>query len=455
VDPSFAHDSRFLAHLECIRDRTLRRLPSLRVHGPARALRFINDVGLASLFATHNLHLPCLWQAVCGRREPRFPQHSHYDPEVGLAWNLKDRLPAEGKVFYAKLIRGRPTFVAWDLFPSIYKLFGPQQDFLSAYRAGLLSPAAKAIIQALQQKRPQDTLALKLATNLARPSQRPVFDAAMAEVQQKLYVAMREVRYDPFTYVWDLVAARFPTQVAAAKRCRPAMAARTVAQRYLRAVTYANPHQLLSVLGSRSLLSSTLADLARDRFIEVDLRIPGLPGNWIVLAEATRSARRVPANSKIDSETSTAGAWILRRVFFPPRFDAGEVQTLLALLDTLIPEGEFPGARRTSILASLLRACESERRTRRALREGVHLLDRQARALEARSFVELDEGRRADVVNECARAADGTLPRFFYRTVRHRAMQLHYGQRMAWSSMRLDHPPQPDGYPDYWRQPDA
>jgi len=30
-----------------------------------------------------------------------------------------------------------------------------------------------------------------------------------------------------------------------------------------------------------------------------------LPGNWIVLAEATRSARRVPANSRIDSETST------------------------------------------------------------------------------------------------------------------------------------------------------
>lgn len=251
-------------------------------------MRFINEVGLATLFATRGLNLPCLWQAVCGRREPQFPQHSHFDPEVGLAWNLKDRLPAEKKVFYAKLIRGRPTFVSWDVFPDVYCLFGPQHDFVRQYRDGLLSPAAKAILEALHQRHPQDTLALKLATNLARPSQRPLFDAAMAEVQRKLHVAMREVRYDPFTYVWDLIEARVPERVAAAKRRRPRQAARALAQRYLQAVTYANAHHLLSVLGDRSLLRQAVADLARDGVIEVDVRIPGLPGKWLVLATARR-----------------------------------------------------------------------------------------------------------------------------------------------------------------------
>ena len=209
-----------IEHLEQVRDRTLRRLTHLRVQGPRRALRFINEVGLASLFATRGLNLPCLWQAVCGRRQPQFPHHSHYDPEVGLAWELKDQLPAQDKVFYAKLIRGKPTFVAWDVFPDIYRLFGPRQDYLRQYRDGLLSPVAKAILDALHRKRPQETFELKVATNLARPSQRRVFDAAMAEVQQRLYVAMREVRYDPFTYVWDLVDARFPDRVAAAWRRR-------------------------------------------------------------------------------------------------------------------------------------------------------------------------------------------------------------------------------------------
>lgn len=277
-------------HLEKWRDRTLWRVPHLRVQGPRRALRFINEVGLASLFATRGLNLPCLWLAVCGRREPHFPQHSHYDPEVGLAWELKDELPAKGQVFYAKLIRGRPTFVAWEVFPDIYRLFGPQHDYLRQYRDGLLSPVAKAILDALHRQRPQDTLELKLATNLARPSQRRVFDAAMAEVQQKLYVAMREVHYDPFTYVWDLVEARFPERVAAARQRHTHEAAQAVARRYLRAVVYASEQQLLSVLGSRPLLRHTVTHLAREGIIRTDTRIGGLPGKWLILSAATGSA---------------------------------------------------------------------------------------------------------------------------------------------------------------------
>lgn len=54
-----------LEQLERLRDRTFRRLPALRVQGPARAVRFINEVGLASLFATRGVNLPCLWVAVC------------------------------------------------------------------------------------------------------------------------------------------------------------------------------------------------------------------------------------------------------------------------------------------------------------------------------------------------------------------------------------------------------
>ncbi|MFI5397091.1 MAG: hypothetical protein ACHQ9S_16260 [Candidatus Binatia bacterium] len=276
-----------LDHLEQLRDHTLRRLPRLRVRGPAHALRFINEVGLASLFATRGLNLPCLWLAVCGQREPQFPHHSHHDPEVGLAWNLKDQLPAEGRVFYAKLIRGKPTFVAWDVFPDVYRLFGPRRDYVRQYHDGLLSPAAKAILDALHRKRPQDTFALKLATNLARPSQRNQFDAAMAEVQQKLYVSMREVRYDPFTYVWDLVEARFGERVVAARQRRPREAARTLAQRYLQAVIYASEQQLLSVLGDRSRVQQAIADLGGAGTVEVDRRITGLPGKWLVLAGTT------------------------------------------------------------------------------------------------------------------------------------------------------------------------
>jgi hypothetical protein len=297
-DCSSHHPS--IEQLERVRDRTLRRVSHLRVQGPRRALRFINEVGLASLFATRGLNLPCLWLAVCGRREPQFPQHSHYDPEVGLAWELKDQLPAHGKVFYAKLIRGKPTFVAWDVFPDIYRLFGPQHDYLRQYRDGLLSPVAKAILDALHRKRPQDTFALKLATNLARPSHRRVFDAAMAEVQQKLHVAMREVRYEPFTYVWDLVEARFPEHVADARQRPLQDAAQAVARRYLQAVIYASEQQLLSVLGNRSHLRPTVTGLARAGFLHADTRIGDLPGKWLVLATAAGGARNRTGLAPVD-----------------------------------------------------------------------------------------------------------------------------------------------------------
>jgi hypothetical protein len=268
--------------IECRRDRTFRRLPGLRVGGRQRALQFLNDAGLATLYAYRAVNLPCLWVAVCGRRDPEFPHHSHHDPEVGLAWRLKDELPAAGKVFYAKLYRGKPTFVAWDVFPAVYRLFGPQRDHVAAYRAGLLSPAAKAILDVLHRQRPLETSALRLATDLARSGQRRVFDGAMSELQQTLHITMVEVRYGPFTYVWDLVEARAREAVRAARRWREAAAAAQLARRYLRAVVCATPNDLVMALGAKARAEAALTALRRDALVDVDARVAGRPGRWIV-----------------------------------------------------------------------------------------------------------------------------------------------------------------------------
>jgi hypothetical protein len=272
-----------LEDLERRRDRSFRRLPSLRVTGQTSALRFLQDVGLASLFAVRGQNLPCLWVAVCGRRDPQFPHHSHHDPEVGLAWRLKDELPAAGKVFYAKLIHGKPTFVSWNVFPAVYRLFGPRRDYLAEYRAGLLSSEARAILDALHRKRPQETLELKLNTGLVRPAQRRVFDAAMAELQRRLCVCMREVRYEPaFTYVWDLVEARFPERIAPARALREREAAKELCRRYLESVVYASPAQIAAVAGGRAGADFALRQLARAGEVKLDARIDGLAGKWVL-----------------------------------------------------------------------------------------------------------------------------------------------------------------------------
>jgi len=274
-----------LDDLDSLRDRTFRRLPKLRVRTAASALRFVNEVGFASLFVS-GLNLPCLWVAVCGRRDPEFPQHSHHDPEVGLAWNLKDELPAARKVFYAKLVRGKPTFVALDLLPDVLCLRRSRRDYRQDYRDGLLSPAAKAILDALHEKRPQETFELKLATNLMRPAQRRTFDNALAELQQRLEVVMCEARYEPtFTYLWDLVDARFPDAVRMARRQRPDAAARRVAQRYLDAVVFAKPEHVQAVTGNH-VARNTIEKLVHEQTLLADQSIDGLPGRWLVTARS-------------------------------------------------------------------------------------------------------------------------------------------------------------------------
>lgn len=173
------------------------------------------------------------------------------------------------------------------------------------------------------------------------------------------------------------------------------------------------------------------------------------------LASSASWTRRAFLQGVLGAAFIAAGAWIIERVYFPRRLSADEIETVAALLETLIPDGEFSGARQTELLANVIRAYESKRQTRRALLEGVHLLDHKAREHGARNFLTSEVRQRAAVVEECARAAAGTLPHFFYRTMRDRAMRFHYSHAVTWKPLRFAHPPQPDGYLNYWQVPDG
>jgi hypothetical protein len=105
------------AELERARDVAFRRVLARRIRGERGALAFVEEVGICSTFYRFPEGLACLWEAVVGRRDPRWPRRSHHDAGVGLTWELKDRLPARRAVYYGKLLKGRPVLVAIDLFP--------------------------------------------------------------------------------------------------------------------------------------------------------------------------------------------------------------------------------------------------------------------------------------------------------------------------------------------------
>ena len=168
-----------------------------------------------------------------------------------------------------------------------------------------------------------------------------------------------------------------------------------------------------------------------------------------------RWSRRLLLQRAVALASILVGGHLLRRVFFPARLDPRGRETLGAVLDTLIPDGDFPGARRTGVLERLLTECEATRQTRRALVEGTAFVEAAARRRGASSFAALAEADRAAILTDCATAEIESLPWFFFRTVRDRAMRLHYAHPLAWKAVGLPHPPQPVGYIDYREPPHA
>ena len=94
---------------------------------------------------------------------------------------------------------------------------GPPHDehYVDDYEAGLLSRAAKQIMEVLVARASPGHQGAETRTHLEAARSRPVFDRAITELQRKLYITMIEARYEPtFTYVWDLLETWLPEPVA-------------------------------------------------------------------------------------------------------------------------------------------------------------------------------------------------------------------------------------------------
>src|SRR3990172_11680330 len=186
--------------LRARRRRTFRESPELRVRSAPGALRFVDAVGFCSTFYRFPEGAPCLWEAVAGRANPRWPRRSHHDAGIGVTWELKDTLPARRQVYYGKLLKNRPVLVALDLFPAFVALVRGRQharDYRIEYEAGRLSLTAKRLMDSLIRESPQYTRGLRAEGDMLDPGETREFERAMAELQQGLWIVKTEERYEP------------------------------------------------------------------------------------------------------------------------------------------------------------------------------------------------------------------------------------------------------------------
>ena len=276
--------------LERARDRRFRRAPALRVRNARQALAFVEDIGFCSTFYCFPEGVPCLWEAVAGRARPPWPRRSHHDAAIGLTWELKDTLPAAKRVYYGKLLKGRPLLVALDVFPAFYALVRGRQrarDYRAQYESGHLSHTARRLMDALVREHPQYTGDLRANAFMLGPHRTREFERAMAELQAGLWIVKTEERYEPtFAYRWDLLEAWLPEPAAAGRRLARDRALAHLIGRYVGATLFTQERRLQRLFG---LPAGEIACAVRSLVAAgglTECAVAGWPGRWIVARAA-------------------------------------------------------------------------------------------------------------------------------------------------------------------------
>jgi hypothetical protein len=227
--------------IEEYRDQRWRREEARQVQSALDAERFIEQVGFAACLTDSRKPGPSLFVAVCGRRDAVLPPNVQKDPETSLTWRLKDELIRRGKVYYAKLARGKATFLAPRMIPYFHALWGVRR----ADEPRRLSKDAHAILRVLRHEWEMATADLRDESGV---KERKRFNAGLDELQAAMIVVPSEAVYLPkFTYLWTLGVGRFPEGLR--RRVNRDVALREIARCFLTCAGMTVPGELARVTG--------------------------------------------------------------------------------------------------------------------------------------------------------------------------------------------------------------
>lgn len=227
--------------IEAYRDRLWRRTPESRVESAADAEKLIEEVGFCGALTDARTNGASLYIAVCGRRDAFMPKTVQKDPEASHAWVTKDEVMRRGRVYYAKLLKGRSTFVAPRLVAHFNAIWGvPRRQ-----EKERLSEDARAILKVLRREWEMATADLREESGV---TERGRFTKAIDELQRAMKVVPNEVLYEPwFTYIWMLAEGRWAKELTA--RVKREAAVKEVARAYLQGAGMTLLGELAKVTG--------------------------------------------------------------------------------------------------------------------------------------------------------------------------------------------------------------
>jgi hypothetical protein len=244
------------------------------------AERFIERVGFAAALTDSRRPGPSLYVAVCGRRDAVLPRNVQKDPEVSLAWTLKDQIVRRGKVYYAKLARGRSMFVAPRMIPHFHAVWGVRPS----HERRQLSANARAVLKVLRGEWEMASSDLRGESGI---KERVAFNRALDELQAAMIVVPSEAVYVPkFTYLWTLAIGRFPDMLR--QRVRRQDAVREIARCFLAHAGTTVPGELARVTG----LSRPEAGRGNRALVAEGFATTSSPGTYELKMACTNQRRR-------------------------------------------------------------------------------------------------------------------------------------------------------------------
>lgn len=227
--------------IEDYRDERWWREPTRQIETVAQAERFIEQVGFAACLTDSRRPGPSLYVAVCGRRDAVMPRNVQKDEEASHTWLLKDDIVRRGRIYYAKLTRGKTMFIAPRMVPYFQGIRGMRP----AEEKARLSKDARAVLKVLRREWEMSTSDLRDEAGI---KDRAALTRAIDELQAAMIVVPSEVLYRPkFTYVWTLGVGRFPD--VRRTRVSRESALREIARCFLAGAGLTIPGELARVTG--------------------------------------------------------------------------------------------------------------------------------------------------------------------------------------------------------------
>jgi hypothetical protein len=275
--------------IDSYRAETFRTAPGRRLHSVEEAIDFVNERGFIFFWPISGIPFPSLWCAVAGDR----PVADAHDDPGHMTWGWKDDLLGKRRWYYAKVLRKKGTMISLEVAPYFYALsenYGsPEEDYLTLYEQGRLTVEAKTVYEALLDRGPLDTVALRKATRMTSRESDSRFNRAMSDLQADfkiLPVAVTQAGAWHYAFAYDIAARHFPGLPDQAQAIGENAARDRLAELALRSLGAARLADLTKLFGwAAQSTGRSLDRLAQSGLIHLHAAVEGQPGEWAVLCE--------------------------------------------------------------------------------------------------------------------------------------------------------------------------